>query len=567
MPVPASTLYDPNRGFRTWEIDQVYQGPGSLPDGNVIVNVDDMVVNWDYGLYQVIEVDPVTYIPTLELFNPMKFVQIEESTSIITGLSGYQPNITNRAFYNSLQNPPTITIDSRFRIFGTEAYTLKLFRGTDTGAATGQVISQKLDMGGALIGENIDLEEIDVGNPAIKRPTIIHTNESLVEGEIVTAVIYTQASEVFGEVSFIIKSGDAIRAAGASTVYVQDIVLESPLLDTIETDLIEVPFNTPVTANSFQARLVYSDGSTALVNVDGNKTKIYGLDNFNVSIVGSSTNIVLSYYPDANEPTINAQGAPGNIHISRTYRMQVTESIPDNTYKLFVVPKFTLTPSPIYTLEWWVVDLNRTVVQKLMPGQVTVALQGGGAPVLTPGAGQQTIVATFNPFNVLGAGHANYNDSQAVKLTLNNPTTNTTSFIIDYKGDGVNPYGQNANWRFSQELNPPGDMRDFIPNNSDEADLAAWKDRFVERLYPSYDPQTEAGYPTVDAFRFITTNFGAGTYYDVPGSWNAQLDSPNENVAWLPDETIAVIYYNEVSPSVFVPIAVGAVTLRDWIDP
>src|SRR5574343_1924877 len=56
-------VYDPDRGFRSWVITDIYTGPTG--QGRFVPNVNDLVIDWGRGLLRVASVDITTGLSTL----------------------------------------------------------------------------------------------------------------------------------------------------------------------------------------------------------------------------------------------------------------------------------------------------------------------------------------------------------------------------------------------------------------------------------------------------------------------------------------------------------------------
>lgn len=505
----STLLLDPARGFRMWNIEEIYDGPAGLPEKKVVPNVNDGVIDWDSNIYRVISVDTddptPSFLSVLELWNPMQGVA-DDNDSLITGLSGYQPTLANRAFFDGSVAPFTLSIDSRFVIYGTDANVIKLFLGSDTSAATGIVISQKLNGSMQVIGENIDLELLDPGNTAMKRPEIIYTGNPLQDGELVTMVIYTQAGGVMGEVSFIVKNSTAIRTQGASTVSLVDIELLSTLIDPGTPDLVQAPQNVPLSTGDFQCRLHYSDGTSNDVAFDGVKVKLIGLGDYNPAIVGPEFPLVAMYYPDPGEPFINGTN-PTNPHLSSIYRLQAIPNDLGFAFKVYVLPQWNSTSSE-YDMKYYLTTVERDLVMEVSSPEITLTkIDGTGTPIGSfdpaPGSGLQRILLTADLDAILpGQGYGGVSHTQIFKIELSGNSALDDSFVIDYIGDGVEVLGMDTKFHASNATTKPLTMAhlhgDGSPTNGGNFGgnaLLEWQSLLYESSHPLYDGSTEVGPP------------------------------------------------------------------------
>ena len=445
MPLPSvltTLLYDPLRGFRMWDISELYMGPNTTTAGKIVPNVDDAVMDWERGILRVISVETTgsspSYVPTLMLvdFNSL-FTRNGRGAQ---GIGLYQPSVLELAFVNTLVIPNTISIDDRYRAYGTETAYAVLFRGSDLSPMTGEVISQVYNGSGQLTGVNITLELLDPNNTAIKRPPVFNTQVTMYDGELVTLVLYTQAGEATGQHPFLVKNTSAIRGLSANTVYIQDVVLVTNMLDATTLDLLNVPSNTPLTGADFQARLLYSDGSTQTISIGSNKCKLYGVDNFNTSLAGENSEVVLTYYPDINEQTINVSN-PSMRSISHVYQIRTVNITADYSFKVYVVPKFNVSTQQ-YSNDYYLTNQAYTVFIKLAPSQITVNRLGGGAINYGINSGPQTLALSVIIADVIPFGFNGYTFVQTLTLTYGSQTS--AGWMIDYMNTDSHVYGVTA---------------------------------------------------------------------------------------------------------------------------
>lgn len=447
MPNVTTLLYDPQRGFRVWNMTEIYQGPTSV--GIVVPNIDDLVIDWNQGTFRVTAIDNTTKIATMVFTNLATLQNQQNGAGLALNLASYQPSVIELAFVNTQAIPHTITIDDRYRCYGSNAQYMKLFKGTDISADTGVVISQTFDNAGTFISENVTLEQIDPSNTAIKRPPLFYTNVALQDGEEVTVVIYSATGGAMGQHHFLVKNTNAIRGLGNNTKYITDITLESTMMDQINPNLINAFANVPITGGDFQARLHYNDGSSEVIAVGTAKCHLYGLDDFNTSLAGTTSKVVLAYYPESTEPTINISN-PTNNSITHVYDIHTVNNVLDHSFKIYVVPSYNTT-SGLYEMEYYLTNLAYDILIKLLPNQITVTKFGGGVINYMPNSGPQKFNLSVHIADVIPFGFAGYTFVQAVTVTFN-PLTNV-GWIIDYLNTGANVYGAQAYFAFSTQTN------------------------------------------------------------------------------------------------------------------
>lgn len=533
-------LYDPLRSFRTWNISQIWLGEQVSGGGYIVPNVNDLVIDWDVpGFYKVIYIDTTvnipnttpTYIPTLELIDFAHPNTGDGANGFTQRVDIYQPSILERAFLDTTVVPHTLSIDDRYYIYGTEAYTVKVFKGTDISAATGHVISQKYNGSGDLIGENIGLEYLMPNNPAVKRPLVIDVSESLLDGEIVTLVVYTQNGGPIGSHPFIVINSSAIRGTEANSISIVDIQLVSSMLDPVERDLLLVPANINITGGDFQARLIYSNGHTALIPVGTNKCMLHGVQNFNTSLAGIISQVVLTYYANANEPTINVSN-PALRSISSVYRIRTVVNNLSHAFKIYVSPRFNTTTG-LYENTYYLTNLDYTIFIKLTSDQITVQNQISGPVSYSDLSNAQTLRLSVLISDVIPFGFANYTHVQLVTIDYGSSSDNSTCWLIDYVGNNVNIYGSHLRFEYS----PLGQFA--IDITAGAVSLNNWLAKLWTPLHAIFDPTQALSAPTPTHFKLSYAEY-VGPVKPI-SDWNV-LHGNGLGHAWTNHDTVNVIW-------------------------
>jgi hypothetical protein len=199
--------------------------------------------------------------------------------------------------------PHVLAVDIRLKVAGTMASYAKIFKGSDL-TESGNVISRVYDSNGNFISENIPLELVAIdshNNYSIKTIKVCHTNEHLLDGEIVTAVIYGDNGHVVSKRQLLVENTSFIRSVDASAKYISHISVESAFISPTFDHIIEFPLNIPLNALNLMGVVHYSDGSTLKLPVDGSKFRMFGLEQYVSSIVGQTVDLVLSYALAPNE--------------------------------------------------------------------------------------------------------------------------------------------------------------------------------------------------------------------------------------------------------------------------
>lgn len=466
---------DPERGWRWWHINMIYRGQsGVVYERLYVPNVGDLVYDGENSFYRVDHVDEVTAIPTLTRIDPSKGLNdTGDPNNLFSALRVYQPHITERMFIDTLTNPYTLSPDGRYRVYGDEHTHAKLFLGTDT-SEDGTVLSQSLNSNGVVISELVELTPVHPDIPTIKRPKRMHTSRNLADGEVVTLVIYNAHGRPTTETPFFCRRADNISAPSSSNVYVHDIELISPLISATDPTLIENPLNVPLTTSLMMCRVHYSNGHHMDLEIDGQKVKIHGLNNFNTSLLGPATNIVLSYYPSEQEQAINLSGHP-IAQIPKHYRLANIPMGDDVAVKLYVVPKWV---DNHYELTWRLTNLQYTLDLDVTDW-VTVR-QDNGFAFNSRGFGITQMLQVSLDLDLAAPGrYPGHVHAQQLSITLEEPnSTPKDNWVIDYTGDGFTYVGVGVWCSVSHMTNRP--FRIDIGQNVDY--------EWINRLYYPLDP-------------------------------------------------------------------------------
>lgn len=517
---------DPDREFKIWHMSEIFLGlVGQTTDHLFVPNVEDIVYDGGNRFFKVIAVDNVTAIPTLEAFDPSNGFNtgITDPDSLLDGLRSYDPQGLYRIFLDTSITPYVLTVVSRYRIYGSEATSAKLFLGTNTSPA-GTVISQTINSNNAVISEMIDLEPTIGSNNTIKRPVRFNTTRQLDDGERVTLVVYNDNGSAIEERPFIIRNAGAIAGPGASSNYIVDIELISDLISTIDPLLIENLLNVPFTVTALICRVLYSNGTYVDLPIDGNKVKLHGIDNFNTGVLGPSTNLVLSYYPDPTEPSINLQGTI-QPSISKTYRLANVN--PNNNYsvKLYVLPWYD-TVNAKYELRFMLVNDDYSLYLDVTNDVTTSNVNNGNVFNGNLFGIEQTLDASIILVAATMPGVPDGVHTQRISITIDDPSIMSNDmWLIDYGNDGITVYGDDKRAIASQLNNKDVDITAGMP------DLTTWVDYLYYYIDPLFDSSIAAQAPFPTHYRLVH-NGVEFAYKDIT-AWNTAhpLGSSNN---WTP---------------------------------
>lgn len=482
--MPA-VIVDSSRGFHQWHISEVYQGGTPVSPKINVPNVNDIVIDFDNnsgGMFRVSAVD-VNNVPTLVLWDPDK---VENATSLITGLSRYQPSIITRAFLYAGK----VNIDNRYCVYASGTVSAKLFLGTDTSEDTGLQISNVFTLN-------------NLGGGIQKVPEITLTSGDVNDADIVTLVAYTATTRIISICSFLVVNSSAILPLSLSpTVFITDILLYNCPYET-STDLIQIPANVGLNLlTSTQAILHYSNGSTDVIDIDGIKCKLLGINNFNVNSSGVKTKITLAYYPDPGEPIIN--GGYNNT-LTHHYDLEVITDNLDEVYKIYVSANYiydnTYTSSGYWNFDLYLTNVEYGLFMLLDPNHYSLSDQYGEpfnfsrAYHLTVGV--QKLVIRLDMSKVFPLVYDNFTLVQNVWVNMNDIGADDTSWTIDYNNSTSDKLM--GNLKAISLITTDYLSVDISVGKANSSD---WLDALYWNLEPIFEPVNLTA-PTPDYFRLI----------------------------------------------------------------
>lgn len=555
---PDITSLDRNehRGWRQWNIEQIYMGGNSK--GQYVPNVGDVVTDIRGGVLrfkQVTTIDESTLIPTL---TPLTFAK--EDSADDNQFKGVGPGFhseTWRIFYDDKVIPHTLMVDSNLHQYGDATY-MKIFKGRDT-SSTGLVISQYRVNGSENYSENVPLVAAGTrfdDSPAIKRPVICHTTEKLKPGDIVTAVTYTQNGKPYGENVLMVANAANVRSLDAATAYVTNIELVSPFISPSDNRLLEFPSNITNEGLFTMARVYYSDGTDRYLTIDQSRVKILGFDN-NISTIANETgSFGLSYQLADNELAWNAtQGASRGI--TEIYRYRVVSVEGSYPVSLVVVPVWQ-GDALGYELKYWLFSQSRDIMM-----DVTDYIELGANSEMFNGRKYGSIqhIVVAVELSKLGLGLNKYRHVQAFDIGLSgNPANYAIPYLIHYKPNQDPAYGVENRIKLIRTTNP---LKVVLNLNgvADRADLKSYLDRTYYLANPLYDERVELQAPTPTHFVIQSPDL---SLHEFPiEKWNQEVEIPaSPTYPLLEGNAVPVIWIKKVTPTLTQYLGMTPMILR-----
>jgi len=546
-------IYQPTARWCWWGLHEIFMGQEGA--GKYVPKLHDYVMDYEnYITYRVDSVDENTLLSVLVEVKPYgtNFTLSVEDVLFGTG-PGTQAD-TYRVYYDKKTLPYTLTIDQRLKVGGTKSRYAKLFKGSDV-SGTGQVISMLYDQNDNFVSNNIPLElsAIDgLTNHAIRTPAVSYTTANLINGELVTCVVYDDAGHVCSKRQLLIEETSFIRSVSASTKYISHIALDTPFMSTTTDHLIEFPINILVQSMNLMGVVYYSDGSTKRSAVDGSKFKVFGLDQFVASVVGQKIELVLCYTLDPDEVAVGGVTQDNNF-VTEPYEV-VTTAI-DGSYspKLYGFPVW-VNSAVGYRMEWKLYNLDRSVVYDVTP---YVTFNENTGPFDPKAYGYlQRLSVSINLADVSGT-FKSFIHTQSIDVYLKRtPTTGQPT--ADLWQVGLSPGNNNLMYGSGLYCTATN-----VANNNWNLNVMSgittkpeWIERAYNRTYPLLNPMMEIA-PVVPTHMNLYID---GVRHEFPiNSWNINLNVTNSFIA--DNKTIFIEFFKR-GQSNDMQLACGAMPIR-----
>lgn len=355
-------VYEPNGRWCWWGLHEIWRGPSGPGAERYVPKVHDYVIDYPtYTTYIVDHIDPVTLEPTLREIRPSFMVGTINETDILFGVGPGTPSDTYRVYLDKSTTPFTLAVDSRLRIAGSMSSYCKIIKGSVV-SENGQVVSMVYDTNGNFISNNVALETAAIDNHTnyfIKTVPPCKTTFDMLDGEIVTAVVYDDAGHVVSKRQLLVENTAFIRNVNVSRKYVTHIALECPFMSPTDDHQIEFPLNVPINALNMIGIVHYSDGSMLRLPVDGTRFKMLGISQYLSAIEGQEIDLVLSYALAPNETSYAGVHADGN-YITESYNLKTVNPNLSYSVKLFCYPEW-VSETYGYTLKWFLFNLDRNI--------------------------------------------------------------------------------------------------------------------------------------------------------------------------------------------------------------
>ena len=471
----STGIKDLDRKWTMWGVEDIYTGPTG--EGQYIPNVDDGVWTWADGVYRVVAVDYETGISTLERQSDKSLSSgLFESDVLLSSKPG-KPADTFRIYVNTSVVPHVMAFDGFMQVYGTAASYLKVFKGTDI-SSKGDVISAQIGSSGNIVSENIMLEMVQTPEKnirAIKVPETGFVTDTLENGELVTAVVYSASGDVLSVCRLVTVVSNAVRTLDASKKQITDISLISPFLSQTDSLLLEVPVNMTVESIPLTMQVGYNDGTYMTYPIGDDKAQLMGMDNFISSEMGYTSDLVLTYSMSEGEYSMLSKTVGSRTFITKNYRLRTVDAESAYQVKLFMVPVWNFSENR-WDLEYYMYSLDRGTPYRVTP-YIEYNVNSPQFNGQLYNVAQEIRVAVN--LAQINESYNYYRHSTTFTITLSQAATNLTSggyYILQYNNDDivgartlavVNEAGNSYTLDVSQGLLSGGDVLDSLYWNTE----------------------------------------------------------------------------------------------------
>lgn len=532
----VSPVINAYKEFHIWSMDEIYRGGAGT--GKYVPKVKDVVmeiIGDTITNYIVMSINEVTLVAVLRQQDTSKLTEQLTENDILFGVGPGTQSDTYRCYVDKSVQPYRITVDARLRVNGSMCQWAKIFKGADVSEATGVVVAGVYNQQGQIVSENIPLELVESSTSvphAVKCIQTAKTVFDLVDGEVVTAVLYAADDFVVSKRQLLIENTAFIRSTDSSKRYVVGISLETPFLSAQENRQIDYPLNVPLNAINLMGIVEYSDGSRVRLAVDGTRFSVSGLDAYAATIIGQKTSIVLKYVLQSNETAYGPYIGSEN-HVSETYQIRTVDAVGNYAVQLFPYPVW-IDAVQGYRLQWFMYDLDRSVQYDVTPN-VTI---NGSVRVFDPKlyGVKQTLSVSLNLRDVNGT-YKNFIHVQFVDVQLNKSGTsrpdfdNVSNWEIATVAGKTPMFGRDAYATYVRVSANLYKVKVMGAMNTQ----AAWLDKVYRPTNPLVDTYKESQAPDPTHFKVIVGN---NVVQEHPlNEWNFELQFnqpvPNNGTLFL----------------------------------
>lgn len=510
-----SPMMDPQSAWRMWDYDQLYMGHAGA--GKYVPNVGDAVrkrSGRSVSFFTVVSISS-SYTPQLEqdlvdatIDNPG---QVDD---LLDAARSQYPHLF-KAYLNTSVRPYAMAVDNFLLQGGQGRRTARVFLGTDT-SETGVVISRVYGPGNVFIGDTVELVEVSQAVPgatSLKYIPQFSVNVELQDDAQVTAVIYNEAGNVTGCYTLNVFKTGAVLPRDGSRRYITGIRLNSPLMSSPNSDVLNVPLGMPMSSLNLELVVEYTDGEQRFP-VDNTTVQVFGLEEALALPAGASYPFSVRYKCSPGEYSAIATQIDPSV-IIRPYRLNFTASDAAFGYKLLAFPEWVNAQTG-YRLKWFLYNLARN-----LRTDVTQYVQldtAAGDAYRPKGYGiLQKLYATVDVGQV-DVSLPSYKHVEQIVIVLDREGTarTGTNWQVGFSYNQTPRYGIDRHALAYQQQ--PGSWN--IKVSQDKTNLQDWLACLYEATLPIFNSVLAANAPTPNWFALVIN--GVRSEYPI-SAWNQTL--------------------------------------------
>jgi hypothetical protein len=458
-------IYDP-----TWGNTVAYN---SYVGQRIVPAVGSLVRDTDETPLWVTSVNDVTLVPVYTA------VPLSSENDNVVSLLDYG-NTVFRLYVDYRALPYPATPDGKCIFIGKSPrfYTLTRYSGTPQES----VISQYFDANGKLVSQSIPLVALDTAKNSWYLPRC-HTSQTLEDNEEVLV-------KIFGEDGAEVSS--AMLFTKHSAVINEDALYAPTIVGMTISGIQQLTNGTfflyekqDFDALGLTATLVYDDGTTAIVPLDGVKCILYGQSDFISSFAGLKQYVTVKYYRSRGESiTPSIADATGEM-IAKSVPVTVIPSSLATTNKITAIPMYNATLARYIMRYWMYFADGRGYVD--ITGYVSIK---SGAIVTDPSYfGIQQVYAIG--VDMKNVDPVNYPTSAVYQQTIVvkfGPPTTLVKWTLKDAVSSPYVYGQDTAQARRPSIVYDADLQQYFIPASVFTNVAAFINSFYTQSSPPYDP-------------------------------------------------------------------------------
>lgn len=289
---PSGLIIYNNRKADVYRKDEIYD-PENPQSGKYFPSLNSIIID-NGSLWYVVARNEVTYAVTLA---PCSFITKEEDEVQIISYG----NDNFCIYQDERTNPHKLVVDAKLLFYGNNLAEYTLHRVTSSNKE--EIISVYLDNTDSFVSNRIPLVSISEEYPSYKYPTNCHTTHDLVEGEPVILRVYNNLGNLVAELTCFVRNAVWLNDLSSHTNPI--VKLDAECLQTLGDAFFIYAKQDPSHLN-IKPYLMYADGTKVYIDVDNVQCFLYGLEDYIPSFPGHSQKLILKYFLNYREASINS---------------------------------------------------------------------------------------------------------------------------------------------------------------------------------------------------------------------------------------------------------------------